>query len=51
MNFLTEGQEVNIMYFGDEVLGISLPDQVTVDVKEAEEAVQGNTVQNVQKKA
>jgi elongation factor P len=28
-----------------------LPDQVTVDVKEAEEAVQGNTVQNVQKKA
>ena len=51
MNFLTEGQEVNIKYYGDEVLGISLPDQVTVDVKEAEEAVQGNTVQNVQKKA
>lgn len=51
MRFLTEGQEVHIMYYGDEVLGVSLPDQVTIEVKEAEEAVQGNTVQNVQKKA
>ena len=50
-NFLSEGQEVNIMYYGDEVLGLSLPDQVTMTVKEAEDAVQGNTVQNVQKKA
>ena len=30
---------------------IELKDGVTVEVKEAEEAVQGNTVQNVQKKA
>jgi hypothetical protein len=32
-------------------LGVSLPDQVTVEIKEAEEAVQGNTVTSVQKKA
>jgi hypothetical protein len=32
-------------------LGVALPDQVVAEVTEAEEAVQGNTVTSVQKKA
>jgi hypothetical protein len=32
-------------------LGVSLPDQIVAVVSEAEEAVQGNTVTSVQKKA
>ena len=50
-NFITEGTEVSIMRYGDELLGVSLPDQVAIEIKEAEEAVQGNTVQNITKKA
>lgn len=50
-NFITDGTEVSIMRYGDEILGASLPDQVAIEIQEAEEAVQGNTVQNVTKKA
>jgi hypothetical protein len=32
-------------------LGASMPDQVVMQIIDAEEAVQGNTVQSVQKKA
>jgi len=50
-NFMSEGTEVSIQKYGDEILGASLPDQVVCTIAEAEEAVQGNTVQSVQKKA
>lgn len=50
-NFLSDGVEVSILKYENEVLGIKLPDQVTIELADAEEAVQGNTVQNVQKKA
>jgi elongation factor P len=50
-NFLTEGLEISVIKYGDEVLGINLPDQVVMKIKEAEDAVQGNTVNNVQKRA
>ncbi len=50
-NFLVEGSEVNVLKYENEILGISLPDQVTLVVKEAEDAVQGNSVTNAQKKA
>lgn len=49
--FLEEGIEVTINRYGDEILGISLPDQVVCTVAEAEDAVQGNSVTNAQKKA
>ncbi len=51
INFIIEGSEVNIMRYGEELLGITLPDQVAMPIREAEEAVQGNTVQNVTKRA
>ncbi|GAA5414733.1 elongation factor P [Ureaplasma ceti] len=50
-NFITDGTEVSIMRYEGELLGASLPDQVSIQIQEAEEAVQGNTVQNVTKKA
>lgn len=50
-NFITDGSEVVVMRYGNEILGATLPDQVAIEIKEAEEAVQGNTVQNVTKKA
>ena len=49
--FLEEGTEVTINKYGDELLGVSLPDQVVCKVKEAEDAVQGNSVTNAMKKA
>lgn len=50
-NFLNETTEVKVQKYGEEILGIQLPDQVVCEIKDAEEAVQGNTVQSVQKKA
>lgn len=50
-NFITEDTEVNILKYNDEILSISLPDQVILKVEFAEEAVQGNTVTTAQKKA
>ncbi|WEK83321.1 MAG: elongation factor P [Mycoplasma sp.] len=49
--FLEENTVVTVMRYGDEILGISLPDQVVCTVKEAEDAVQGNSVTNALKKA
>ncbi|MDR0545734.1 MAG: elongation factor P [Mycoplasmataceae bacterium] len=50
-HFLVDGTEVAVQKYNDEILGVSLPDQIVAEVTEAEEAVQGNTVQSVQKKA
>jgi elongation factor P len=50
-NFIVEGTEVSVQKYEDEILGISLPDQIVAIVTDAEEAVQGNTVTSVQKKA
>lgn len=50
-NFIVDGSQVNVLKLDNEILGISLPDQVSMTVKEAEEAVQGNSVTNAQKKA
>ena len=36
MNFISDGVEVNIMRYGDELLGATLPDQVPLKIKEAE---------------
>jgi len=49
--FLVEGTEIIVAIVETELLGINLPDQMTFVLTEAEEAVQGNTVQNVTKKA
>ncbi|WP_033159888.1 elongation factor P [Mycoplasmoides alvi] len=50
-NFITEGTEVSIILYEGEILGLTLPDQVVVEIEMAEDAVQGNTVTNAMKKA
>lgn len=50
-NFLTEGSEVSLLSHENEILSITLPDQVKLVVTFAEEAVSGNTVQMALKKA
>lgn len=49
VNYLTEGLDVNITMYGNEILGIILPEKVTLDVIEADPAVKGNTAQNATK--
>ena len=51
VNYLIEGLEVNITMYGSEILGVLLPEKVTLDVIEADPAVKGNTAQNATKKA
>jgi elongation factor P len=50
-NFLRESDMVNITVFNGEILGVELPDKVTLKVAEAEQAVKGNTATSAQKNA
>lgn len=50
-NFIVEGTEVNVLKYNEEILSIDLPDQVTMEIEFAEEAVQGNSVTTALKKA
>lgn len=49
--FLKENLEVYIIFFGDEVLGIDLPDKITMKVVKTEQAVKGNTTNSAMKDA
>ena len=48
-NFLLDGMEVKMMLFESEILGIELPEKVTLKVIEAEPGVKGNTASNATK--
>ncbi len=50
-NFLTPNLDVQIMIYEGEVLGISLPDKVVLELVECEEAVKGNTATSALKNA
>ena len=43
-DYLKEQQEVNILYFNNELLGVELPKAVELEVTETEPGVKGNTV-------
>ncbi len=49
--FLKENLEVIMMFYGDEVLGIILPDKVTMKIVRTESAVKGNTTSSAMKDA
>ncbi len=49
--FLKENLEVYIIFFGDEVLGIDLPDKISMKVVRTEQAVKGNTTNSAMKDA
>ncbi len=50
-NFLVESMNVIVIMYGQEVIGIELPDKVTLEVVKSEPAVKGNTSQNATKAA
>lgn len=51
LNFLTEGMMVIVMSYGDEILGLELPDKVELEVIETAGDARGNTASNAQKEA
>ena len=50
-NFLIEGESVTIISYKDEILGVMLPEKVTLEVVEAAPGVKGNTQANATKEA
>ncbi len=48
-NFLLEGQTLEMVFYGDEILGVNLPEKMTFEVTEAAPAVSGNTATNALK--
>lgn len=51
INFLTDGLEVEVMYFQNQPINISLPTKMKFKVIESEPAVKGDTVTNPSKNA
>lgn len=49
--YLKENSEVSITFYKGEMLGVSLPDKVTMVVAKTEPAVKGNTTNNATKEA
>ena len=47
--FLLEGMTIEIVFYGDEILGVNLPEKISLEVTEASPAVAGNTATNAQK--
>ncbi len=51
LHFIVEGDAVEVVYVENEPLNVQLPTAVVLEVAEAEDAVKGDTVSNVQKTA
>ncbi len=51
MNFLKPNDNVNLTVYEGEILGVILPDKVTLMIQETEPAVKGNTATSAQKNA
>jgi elongation factor P len=49
LNFIVEGMEVNVVSFEGEILGVDIPEKVTLTVTQADPAVKGNTAQSATK--
>ena len=50
-NFLVDGMEVKVMSYNGEILGVEVPEKVTLEVIECEPGVKGNTASNATKSA
>ena len=51
LNFLKEGSEVEILEYEGEILGITLPAKVALQITQCEPAVRGDTVNKAMKDA
>jgi elongation factor P len=49
LNFIIEGMEVSVISFEGEILGVDIPEKVTLTVTKADPAVKGNTATNATK--
>ena len=49
--YLKENLEVELVYYGDELLGLTLPEKIDYVVASTTDAVKGNTTNNAQKDA
>lgn len=49
MNFLTSNAEIDILFYEDEILGITLPSSVPLQIVDCEPAVRGDTVNKAMK--
>jgi elongation factor P len=50
-NYLKEGEELNLQFFGDRVINVELPKNVYLEVTYTEDVVKGDTTSNVLKDA
>lgn len=51
LKYLKENLTVDLVYFGDELIGVNLPEKIDYVITETEQAVKGNTSQGAQKDA
>lgn len=51
LNYITEGMTVNIITYENEILGVELPDKVTLEIVETAGGARGNTASNATKEA
>jgi elongation factor P len=51
LNYLVEGMNITIISYGTEILGIELPEKVTLEVVETAGGAKGNTASNATKEA
>lgn len=51
MNFLKENQNIEIVFYQGEILGVNLPDKIALQVTDTEPAVKGDTATSASKSA
>lgn len=51
LNFIIEGTEVNVISFEGEILGVDIPEKMTLEITHADPAVKGNTATSATKDA
>ena len=51
IKYLKENLEVEVVFFEGELLGLNLPDKITMKIVKSEEAVKGNTTSGAMKDA
>lgn len=51
LKYLKENLEVSLVYYGEELIGLNLPEKIAYTITKSEPAVKGNTSQGAQKDA
>lgn len=51
LKYLKENLEVSLIYYGEELIGLTLPEKIAYKITKSEPAVKGNTSQGAQKDA